>query len=221
MPSSFRRCRLLLLTAAAAAGIAVSPVHAQSLLPGGNWSGPYWGLDAGAAWTNAKTVRKASDVIWGAHAGYGLNFSGIYLGLEGDGTWGGAEATSELSPSLSARLAVDWTASARARVGLMFGPALAYVTGGAAWSGQTVTIHNLGSSIAREDKILLGTVIGAGVEVTALPNIGIRLEALRYDFSGDASDAFKSLPAGLTSNALKGLSGDEAVVRAGVSLRFN
>ncbi len=212
---------LATFSALAVATMDVAPAAAQSLLPGSSWSGPYWGVDGGVAWANAKEVRKANELTWGGHFGYGLQLGVLYLGGEVDATWGGASTSSYLSPLYSSTLDVNWTATARARAGLAVGDALLYVTGGAAWSGQTAAIHTLGSKLASENSIVNGTVIGAGIEFKPLPYIAVRLEGLRYDFSHDASDVIKSLPAGVSSSMLKGLGGDETVVRAGVSLRFN
>ena len=192
---------------------------AQSLLPGG-WSGFYWGVDAGAAWANAKEVRKATELAWGGHAGYGLQLGALYLGGEVDATWGGASVASTISPLYSSTLDVDWTASARARLGVVVGDVLLYATGGAAWSGQTASIHSLGSRLATESSIVNGTVIGAGIEFKPLPFVSVRLEGLRYDFSQDAGNILTSLPTGVAASSLKGLGGDETVVRAGVSLRY-
>lgn len=193
---------------------------AQSLLPGG-WSGPYWGLTGGGAWADVKGANSSSDLAWSAHAGYGVQLSALYVGGEIDGTWGGANSTSHLSPLFSSSLEVDWSATARARVGVVIAGALIYATGGVAWSAQTLGIHSLGAELSSHTSTVPGAVFGAGVEVKVLPFVSARLEALHYDFSSQ-SDRFRdTLPASLSAGALRSIDLDETVVRAGLSLRFN
>jgi hypothetical protein len=178
-------------------------------------------VHAGGAWADLKGDDRTSRLAWGGHLGYGLQLSAFYLGIEGDGTWGGASGTSELTPLYSADLTVDWAASARARAGLVAGGLLFYVTGGVAWSGQTLGLHRLGSELSSDTSIVRGHVLGAGIEAKLLPFVSLRLEAQHYDFADQSSRFLPSLPAGLATGSLKGLDLDQTVVRAGVTLRMN
>lgn len=206
-------CLVLPLVAIAA------PASAQSLIPGAGWSGPYFGLTGGGALADLKSASKSSDLVWSGHAGYGLSFAGLYVGAEVDGTWGGARSSYDISPLYSSTVEVDWSATARARLGVTAGPALLYVTGGAAWSGRTLGIHTLGAQVTTGSERAMGTVIGAGIEMKVLPNVSARLEGLRYDFSSPSLTSFAQVPAALGGSAMKG--GDETVIRAGITLRFN
>ena len=141
------------------------------------------------------------------------------MGAEVDGTWGGAHNSYYLTPLYSSATQVDWTATARARIGVTWENALVYVTGGAAWSGRTITHYGLGTQLSTGSETALGTVLGAGVELKVLPNIALRVEGLRYDFS-QPSLSFSQVPSSIVNSALKG-AGDETVIRAGVSIRFN
>lgn len=204
-----------------AAQFAATGANAQSLIPGSGWSGPYWGLTGGGAWADVQGAKGSSDLVWSAHAGYGLQLSALYIGAEVDGSWGGARSSSYLSPLYSSTLEVDWSATARGRVGLVVGGALLYATGGAVWSGQTFGVHTLGSELSSSSRIVPGVVFGAGIEIKLLPFVSARIEALHYDFSAQGSRFQDAIPAGLSAGAAGGLNLDETVVRAGFSLRFN
>lgn len=209
----------------AAIGLAVlvapTGASAQNLIPGSGWSGPYWGLTGGGAWADVRGANSSSDLVWSAHAGYGLQLSSLYLGAEVDGSWGGARSSSYLSPLYSSTLEVDWSATARGRVGVVVGGALLYATGGAVWSGQTFGVHALGSELSASSKIVPGVVFGAGVEIKLLPFVSARVEALHYDYSAQGARFQDALPASLSATARSNLNLDETVVRVGLSLRFN
>jgi outer membrane immunogenic protein len=201
------------------AGALASPAKAQSLIPGGGWSGPYFGATAGGAFARVKNASSSSDLTWTGHLGYGFNISSLYLGAEVDATWGGATATTALSPLESSKLTLDWSTSARARVGIAGNGILLYVTGGAAWSGQSLAVASVLNGSSTSTKTIPGFVVGAGLEMKLLPYITGRIEALHYDFSSANPNFRVAIPAGFTALTNRGL--DETVVRAGISLRFN
>ena len=49
-------------------------------------SGFYYGGDSGAAWSSASQGSKSTNLVWGGHAGYGLQIAMFYVGAEVDGT---------------------------------------------------------------------------------------------------------------------------------------
>ncbi len=195
-----------------------APALAQSIIPGGGWSGPYIGITAGGAFANVKNATSASGLTWSGYAGYGINLSALYLGAEVDATWGGSSAKIA-GPLQTSELEVDWSTSARARVGVTFGGVLLYATGGAAWSRQSLGVASLAGGAGSTSKTLSGYVVGGGVEMKLLPFVSGRIEALHYDYSSGATDLQVGLPAAAISASSRGL--DETVVRAGISLRFN
>lgn len=214
-----------LRTAIVALGLATfltsSGARAQSLIPGGSWSGPYWGLTGGGVWSDLKDARNRADLAWSAHAGYGLQIASLYLGGEIDGTWGGTRSGYFLSPLYSSTLELDWSATARARVGLVIGGALLYATGGVVWSGQTLGIHTLGGPPTASSRSVPGAVIGGGIELKILPFLSARLEALHYDYSSQSAKFLDNAPGGIPAAAWRRIDFDETVVRAGLSLRLN
>ena len=216
---SWRKTLIAALGAAAASGPVSS--GAQSLTPGGSWSGPYWGLTGGGAWNDVKGTTGSADLIVSGHLGYGIQFSALYLGAEIDGTYGGTKSTSYLSPLYSSTLEIDWSATARARLGLAADGVLLYVTGGAAWSGQTLGIHGLGAAPAASSSVVAGTVLGAGVEMKLLPFVSARIEGLHTDYGSQGSRLRDALSAHLSSGSWMDPRAQETVIRAGLSIRFN
>ena len=195
--------------------------RAQYILPSVSWSGPYLGLQAGGAWATVQSAPSSGQLSWGGHAGYGLHMNPFYIGIEADATYGGSQSSTTYSALYSSKLGIDWTASTRARVGVVVGGALVYLTGGLGWSMQTLATHNLGQPVALEQRQIRGHVLGAGVEMKLLPFASVRLEALRFDFD-DQSERFLPPPSsGLAEKLWKGLDTGETIVRAGVSLRLN
>ena len=136
-----------------------TPAISQSLVTGGDWSGPYWGVSGGGAFADVKHATKSTDLSWSGHVGYGLSLNSFFVGAEFDGAWGGASATSYISPLYSSTLKVNWTTTARARVGFATNGLLLYVTGCAAWSHQSLSAYSLGSEVAFGDKVIPGSVM--------------------------------------------------------------
>ncbi len=210
------RAAFALFAAMATAPLA-QPAGAQSLLPGFGWSGGYVGIAGGGAFADVKSAKKAGDLVWTAYVGQGLRIANFYVGGEVDATWGGAKSSYYISPLYSSTAEADWSATARARAGLVAGGALIYLTGGVAWSAQSVGVYTLGREVAGSTKVLTGAVFGAGVELKLLPFATARVEALRYDFAQQG----KSFAEVLQGTSWKTLDLDQTVIRAGINLRLN
>jgi outer membrane immunogenic protein len=81
---------------------------------------------------------------------------------------------------------LNWTATARGKIGYIFGSAMFYATGGGAlaseeMSGQVAAADFNTMSISTSNNHLSsGWVAGGGVEIMATANVLIRLEYLRY-----------------------------------------
>lgn len=223
-----RRARVAMLAAllTVAAAAALGAARAQSLVPGGSWSGPYWGITAGVASADTGSVlglggsRGPAEAVLGGHLGYGIGIAGIYLGVEADATPGGTRRTYDIDPLWSQRLEVDWTASLRARAGITLAGALVYGTAGVAWSGETIGTYRLATRLAAETHRSTGLAIGAGVEMKLLPYVSGRIEVMSTDFSDRAAALARSRPAAASIDALPRDIGD-TVVRAGLTLRLN
>jgi outer membrane immunogenic protein len=81
---------------------------------------------------------------------------------------------------------LNWTATARGKIGYIFGSAMFYATGGGAlaseeMSGQVAAADfNTFSISTSNNHLSSGWVAGGGVEIMATANVLIRLEYLRY-----------------------------------------
>lgn len=149
------------LTASASAADLKLPTKAAPLPPigGCSWCGFYVGFDGGGGWSRANFTDmtqqfdfgslKPTGLILGGHAGYlwqpgngpfvvGLELAGAHWGLKKSGVL----VPGEVAPILTDRIDIQYTAAARAVVGLGFGSALLYVSGGPAFAhtdGQLAT----------------------------------------------------------------------------------
>jgi outer membrane immunogenic protein len=201
-------------------------------------------------------VTFSSGGVWGAtggvHAGYNWQLTPSWLvGVEGDWdkanagvtgtevnlTNGGLPLAPCLGPAPQPPLCrsvmmsqnLNWTASARARLGFVWGSALFYGTGGVAWdseerSGQVASVFNASSIATSSNTLNSGWVGGGGIELMATANWLLRLEYLHYKFNGGntASAACTLCAAGPfagTGNFTWGSTTFD-VVRAGLSYKF-
>ena len=88
---------------------------------------------------------------------------------------------------------LEWTATARAKLGYVFGSTMIYGTGGGAWgseevSGQVAAANFFTSSITTsQNHTVSGWVAGGGLEFMATANWLLRIEYLHYQFSGSTS----------------------------------
>jgi outer membrane immunogenic protein len=192
--------------------------HANPLAP--IWTGVYFGAQAGAKWSDVNTdfssSFSATDWTGGGHAGFNLGLGMIVIGIEGDAS---LDSTSlNFTPSFgggTGTLESDWSGTIRGRVGLPVGPALLYATAGYAWTDATLSTKSATGTTFSQSHSFDGVVYGVGAESYVLPNMSLRLEALRFDYGSD-----KLSLTGAT-NALGEFDPSETVVRAGVSFHLN
>lgn len=177
-----------------------------------NHSGVYAGLTAGynsAQLSTPGTDYAKTGAAGGAYIGYGIvGKSGLYVGLEADAMakdikWSSADG-------YSATASGQWLGSARLRVGQTWGPVLAYVTGGAAFGDQRLTVAGAGAS----NDWRYGWTAGGGIEAQLSKVMALRVEVLRYDFADKAA----TLSSGLLTDKI----GDvETIGRVGISFKLN
>jgi outer membrane immunogenic protein len=194
-----------------------------------NWSGLYIGGHVG--WGRARdsgiwdpSERPPIDfgnlslngLVLGMHAGYNWQLGpapwGSWLvGIEGDasGTPGwhdwkhhiGAACSFGNICSTFYEGKVDWLASIRGRLGLVFDRTLLYATGGVAFARASAFA---GSSSAQDNAFLrfssVGGVVGGGIEWKYNPSLSLRLEGLHYifndtkTFDGSSSSGPRGVP---------------------------
>lgn len=174
------------------------PVKAPQYRPAFDWSGFYIGGHTGYSRGSSSAVLSDpqvatssgnfSGVIGGVQGGYNvLTRSGLLLGFEADLTFSNylpsnyiisrlITAGSDVSHQL------DYTGTARGRIGYAHGPWLAYATGGLAWAGDRFLST---PAVGDEEKHIghrIGWAAGAGVEYGFAPHWSVRLEYLYSQF---------------------------------------
>jgi len=191
------------------------PAHAGVLAP--IWTGAYVGFHGGGNWGSIdfKNIGNSdsSAFFGGGHAGFNLGFGALVAGIEADLNYDGSSYGYTTGGTIGS-VDVDWNASLRGRVGLPVGPALLYATAGIAWTEKTLVETSGGLSSSASDTFT-GVVYGIGAETYVMPNMSLRLEALRYDYSA------KSLSLTGAVNAVQDIDPSDTVIRAGVTFHLN
>ena len=140
--------------------------------------------------------------------GYNHRLPGLVVGLEGDlGVTDISGSTNAGGFTVSGSNKVN--GSLRARIGLPIGHTLVYGTGGFAMTNAKLAVETIGS----QEKNTKGYVLGGGVESMLLGNMGLRIEALRYQW----------LDQGYTIGGMDTgkLGSHDTVVRAGLVFKLN
>lgn len=152
-------------------------------LPENNWSGFYAGLVGGSGVTQVRAPDPTDPIdgevgsngegfTIGGIAGYNWQFApNAVAGVEGDVSWLGIDH-SEMNWDNPDVLGIktNWIATARGRLGYSTGPALLYLTGGAAWVNvrdswtNTTTPASVSST-----RTLSGYAVGGGIETVLSP----------------------------------------------------
>jgi outer membrane immunogenic protein len=179
--------------------------------PPPTWTGFYFGGNLGGGWSKQTFVDNfaappfgavalgaidstpnPSGVVGGIQAGYNYQFNWLLLGVEGGFTWSGATSSASCFPLLAPQTCTAdprWLADVVGRVGAIWGPALFYAKGGAAWINTTYTDIALAGAPAAAlpgvffsgNETVPGWTVGGGVEYLFLPNWSAKVE---YDYYG-------------------------------------
>ena len=167
-------------------------------IPVYDWTGPYFGAHAGFgrghsdATLSDPSVATTSNFfggpIGGLQAGYNVQLpSRIVLGFEADISFPNyIDGNSVISTLATAKSYVveqmDFTGSARGRLGYAAGPWLFYATGGLAWTGERFLNTPVVGNDEKKLNMRLGWAAGGGVEVAFAPHWSLRLEYLYSQF---------------------------------------
>lgn len=191
--------------------------HADSFAP--IWTGVYAGFHGGANWADVdfSSVGSGSTSAFtgGGHAGFNMNFGSFIGGVEGDVNYDGSSFGYTTAGGARGNLDVDWNATLRGRVGLPIGPALLYATAGFAWTEKTLAETTISGASSSTSHTFAGVVYGIGAETYVLPNLSLRLEALRYDYGSE------KLSFGGAAASVRDIDPSDTVVRAGVTFHLN
>jgi outer membrane immunogenic protein len=199
------------------------------------WTGLYVGLNAGYSSSRDFTGEdsglpyngvalehlhsRTSGFTGGAQIGYNYQMGHFVVGIEADFNYVDlSRAKTSLSGAVTEDISGNFIGTVRPRVGVTFGPALFYATGGLAYGSvdTTITGNTANTLSASNSDLRVGWAAGAGAEYALNRSLSLRLEYLhtdlgRADLSGVALDtntyAWRDH---LTDN----------VVRLGVNFRF-
>ena len=178
------------------------------------WRGAHFGVHGTYELSDVEFTAPAvanfdrSSFALGVHGGYswqvgalvaGFEIDATRVGLNGAGFSRGATITSEST----------FAATGRGRLGVAFDNFLVYGTLGMSAGHFKTSLSGAGVSLSSND-LELGLVYGAGVEMSLMPSLSLRVEALHYDYG-----QIERGPGGLA------FSPDQTSVRAGVTLRLN
>lgn len=184
-------------------------------MPAPIWSGLNIGVHGGGGWGSIETSLGDLDfsgAVLGAHMGYLVRSGALVAGVEFDANLSLMNHTTQFGDA--ALVAdVDWLVSARARAGVVAGPALFYATGGIALAGLSARAGAAGLYAATSGTES-GFVLGGGVEIGLNERMAMRIEALHYFMPEERV----ALPAGLGTMRVDG---DVTTVRAGLTFFLN
>ena len=234
----------LLVLAASSAFAAEMPLKAPPPPPPPVpiWAGFYIGGNVGGGWSRQQFIDNfdapfgavdatpnSSGVVGGGQAGYNwqINNWGL-IGVEGGFTGTNAKSTFSCFPLLAPQTCTadtKWVADIALRAGLIWGPALFYVKGGAAWEKSTWTDIALAGAPAMALPGVLftandtrdGWVVGAGFEYLFLPNWSARIEYDYYGFPNE-SIGFYGPPGDFFTEVIKE---NFQTVTVGINYHFN
>lgn len=149
------------------------------------WNGVYLGGHFGYSIAEMSGPRfdnlESSGGVFGGHLGYNWQAGNIVLGLESDWSWHDNGGSREYSGYANLGASLDQAASLRVRLGYTFDNAMIYATAGGAAASASIA-QNLGPYQTRQQEMLYGYAVGAGLEVKLSHNTSGRIEAMYYGF---------------------------------------
>jgi outer membrane immunogenic protein len=230
---------LMLGGAALAADLAVAPAPTPIYSPvlAAQWTGWYFGLDAGYGWAGyggqAESSYPKKETIFlseanpqggvvGGHVGYDFENGSMVWGFEADAMYAGITGNAyDEDKGDVVQPTLNFLGSLRGRLGVDAGSNLFYGTAGIAMANSDVTMivdRGKGQDKGSMSFTSGGLVVGAGYEHAFTRNVSLRLEGLYYFFDGTQHKITH-----LTGESAKSdsVSLDSAgVVRAGLNLRY-
>lgn len=197
----------LAVTPAMAADI---PVKAPPVVPAPlyTWTGFYLGTHTGYGWSDLDWVdsfatdlsHKGRGFMGGAQAGFNWQWNNFVAGVEVDGDVTDIDGRRACpNPAFSCKHDIKSLWTARARLGVLFGPMqqfLVYGTGGGAWGkvdyeARAIATGSLVGGFQTSARHG-GWVGGGGVEWKFAPNLSVKAEYLRYGLGSERKDCSPS-----------------------------
>jgi len=183
-----------------------------------NWSGPYAGINGGAAldtsnFANDAVTIRARGALIGGTAGMNFQHGWMVWGVEGDLAWSNASG-GEACGAFFCEAKNNWLGTVRGRAGGALGRWLPYLTAGVA-TGRVET-SSTNPAIASASETKAGWVVGLGVEHAFAPNWSAKLE-YSYVCLGRIDQGSVCNTSVFTSN----VSIKQSVVRLGINYKFD
>ena len=191
-----------------------------------NWTGFYVGGHLGGAFSSSNDFNGLalanSDngrFLGGVQAGADYQFAPNWVvGIEGQYSWLTSSNSGAIFPNGYAYTSDQrGLGSVTGRVGYTWGPGLAYVKGGYAYSdnSQNLAYNGVPTAFTIDGNHSNGWTVGAGLEYMLAQNWSAKVEYQYYDFGDSHFNAPSELiPFGSIHN-------DEHTLKAGVNYRFN
>lgn len=203
-----------------------------------------FGVSAIADITPRSLKLSPQGAIFGGQAGYNYQLDRWVLGVEGDLESASLnDIKAVVFPSLLrggapnfatsgffATENVEWLASLRGRLGVTWGPALLYVTGGPAWEqvktsamiSANTAVNVYGQSAAgATTNTKSGYAAGAGIEWKVSPSWSVRGEYLFYDFAGSSTNALQIANCAVAGCGVNVTTGHDSVSTVRVGLNYH
>ena len=178
------------------------------------WTGFYIGAHGGYGWSHMPNILdvKGTGGFGGGQVGYNYQVNSfLVLGVEGD--FAGADiSASQTMFGITGQFSNKALASARGRLGVAFGNALFYGTGGGGWVDSKLSASSLGLTVS-DSRWLSGWTAGGGLEYAFTPNWSAKVEYLRYQLSNQTLTIGGLLP--VSSGKI-----DIDTAKAGVNYHF-
>jgi outer membrane immunogenic protein len=200
-----------------------------------DWTGFYIGANGGwgqshscvdfvtAAGTFASGCGDRSGGVAGGQIGYRWQTNQFVFGLEAQGDWADLKNTrvSLFDPTLSATAKTDGIGLFTGQLGWAWNSALLYVKGGAAVTGNRLTIfdNTTGIGLVSADSTRWGGALGVGFEYGFTPNWSFGVE---YDhlWMGHANNSFSVVDPRLAAVLNDRISQDVDMVTVRLNYRF-
>lgn len=220
---SFMSAIALIPLAASAADLYRNPPPASYVPPAAYvdqniWQGFYAGLNGGYGWSgggNGGTQPQGG--FGGGQIGYNFQGGPLVFGLEtdfqGGDLSGNIAGTTTGGNVFSGKESVDWFGTARGRLGLAFGHALFYGTGGFAYGDVRQSAVYNGISLGASGT-QTGWVAGGGIEYKVTPAWSLKGEYQYIDLGSEKLTDTANIP------ATNSLDTSFQTVRLGLNYRF-
>lgn len=204
--------------AAQAADLLVSAAPEQAVAAS-NWDGFYVGIFGGFA---AGTLTTTDNILL-PNSPVSEDYEGYLLGLQGgynfhlsDNVVGGFSVDAAYNGAAteyqSYDLAVDWSGSATARIGIEMGSFVPYVLGGISVASASLQDRTTVPGPQSDQKFHTGYVLGVGGEISLTENVAANLE---YRYTNYGTQIYEDLLHPTTGELA------DSSVRGGLNFRFN